>query len=69
MDILVKIYRVESEIQRAKAAGNYAKALSLYDQLIEMKQHLPNRLGLAKSVAEKAYLLENCQFYQDENLI
>ena len=65
MDILVKIYRVESEIQRAKATGNYAKALSLYDQLIEMKKVLPNRLGVAKSIAEKAFLLENCEFYQD----
>ncbi len=65
MDILVKIYRIESQIQREKAKGSIKKALALYDNLIQLKEKLPNRLGLAKSIAEKGLLLENSGFYDD----
>ena len=62
---IVDLYRIENEIQQAKARGNIKKALQLYDIVIEMKSSLPNRLGLVKTIAEKGFLLENCQFYND----
>ena len=65
MDILVKIYRIESEIQKAKAIGDLQKALILYDQVLDLKQKLPNRMGLAKTIAEKGLLLENSGFFNE----
>src|SRR6056297_3546024 len=65
MDLLVKIYRIESEIQKAKAKGAIKNALIFYDQVIELKQRLPNRMGLAKTIAEKGFLLENSGFYSE----
>ena len=65
MSLLVHIYRIESEIQQAKARGNYKLAIELYDTLIELKNKLPNRAGLAKTIAEKGLLLENLGFFRD----
>jgi len=58
MQPVIDLFRIELEIQRAKLQKQYAVALSLYDQVINIKKQVPNKLGLAKSIAEKAFLLE-----------
>jgi tetratricopeptide (TPR) repeat protein len=58
MQPLIDLFRIELEIQRAKLQRQYQTALQLYDQAIKIKQNVPNKLGLAKTVAEKAFLLE-----------
>ena len=58
MQPVIDLFRIELEIQRAKLQKQYSVALALYDQVISIKQQVPNKLGLAKTVAEKAFLLE-----------
>ncbi len=65
MHDLVDLYRLEQEIQRAKLDKNYNLVLELYSKIIEIKQQFPNRLGLAKTLTEKAYILERHGFHKD----
>jgi tetratricopeptide (TPR) repeat protein len=65
MKSLVDLFRLEQEIQRAKLQNQNQYALQLYDQVINLKSQLPNRFGLAKTVAEKAFLLEQCGYYRE----
>ena len=65
MKPIVELFRLESSIQQLKAKGQYELALQYFDQIIQIKQNLPNRLGLARTVVEKAYLLEQLGFRQD----
>ena len=58
MQPLVNLFRMELEIQRAKAQNQWTLVLELYDQIIKIKEHCHNKLGLAKSIAEKAFVLE-----------
>jgi len=65
MKSIVDLFRLEQEIQRAKLQNQNQYALQLYDQVITLKSHLPNRFGLAKTIAEKAFLLEQCGYYRE----
>lgn len=66
MKPVLDLFRLEQEIQRAKLRGNLALAIQLYDQIIAIKQQLPNnKLGLAKSIAEKGFTLEQCGFHRE----
>lgn len=58
MKPIVELFRLESLIQQLKAQGQFQMALQYYDQVIHIKQGINNRLGLAKTIAEKAFLLE-----------
>lgn len=58
MQPLVNLFRMELEIQRAKAQNQWTYVLELYDQVILIKEQCHNKLGLAKSIAEKAFVLE-----------
>lgn len=60
MQILVDLYKLDQEIQKAKLQQNYGYALKLLDEVIKIKQFFPNKLGLSKSIADKAYILEMC---------
>ena len=65
MKKIVNLFKLEQEIQKAKLQGQYNLALNLYNQVIAIKQELPNKLGLAKTIAEKGFLLEQCGYQQD----
>ena len=65
MKKIVNLFKLEQEIHKAKFQGQYNLALSLYNQVIAIKQELPNKLGLAKTIAEKGFLLEQCGYHQD----
>ena len=65
MKALLDLYKLEQMTQRAKIQGDYQQSLQLYDQIIALKQNLPNRLGLAKSMADKAFLLEQMGYPRD----
>lgn len=58
MQPLVNLFRMELEIQRAKAQNQWTLVLQLYDQIITIKEQCRNKLGLAKTIAEKAFVLE-----------
>jgi hypothetical protein len=60
MQTIVEQFRIENEIHRSKNQQDWQMTLSLYDQLIMLKntQPIPNKLGLAKVVAEKALIYE-----------
>ncbi len=58
MSGIVQFFRVEQEIQRAILSGKVQDALKLYDEILIIKQRYPNRLGYAKTLSEKAHLLE-----------
>jgi tetratricopeptide (TPR) repeat protein len=62
MKPIVELFRLESAIQQYKARGQFELALQFYDKIIQIKQDLSNKLGLAKTIAEKAYLLEQMGF-------
>jgi hypothetical protein len=59
---VIELYKANQELEFAKKQGNHMLALELYNRIIMMKQHLSNKLGIAKSVAEKANLLERMGF-------
>ncbi len=65
MNDLVNLYKIEQEIQITKLQGNYQHLLNLYSQIIKMKSKFPNRLGLAKSISEKAFLLEQLGYRKE----
>ena len=65
MKKIVNLFKLEQEIHKAKFQGQYNLALSLFNQVIAIKQELPNKLGLAKTIAEKGFLLEQCGYQQD----
>jgi tetratricopeptide (TPR) repeat protein len=65
MNNLVYLFRLEQDIQRAKLEGNYQFAIQIYDEIISIKQNLPNKMGLVKSITQKAFLLEQLGFPQD----
>ncbi len=65
MKKIVNLFKLEQEIQKAKFQGQFNLALNLYNQVIAIKQELPNKLGLAKTIAEKGFLLEQCGYHQD----
>ena len=65
MQPIVNLFRMELEIQRAKAQNQWALVLQLYDQIIAIKQQSHNKLGLAKSIAEKAFVLEQLGHAQE----
>ena len=56
MRILVNLYQLEQQIIQAKNKGNLIHALGLYNELIEIKQQISNRLGIAKTYAEQGAL-------------
>jgi tetratricopeptide (TPR) repeat protein len=58
MQPLIYLHRAELEIQKLKANGDFEKVLNLYDSMIQIKQSFPNRLGLAKTVVDKAWVCE-----------
>jgi tetratricopeptide (TPR) repeat protein len=65
MKPIIELFRLESTITQLKNQGQFELALQYYDQVIQLKQNLPNRMGLAKTAAEKAYLLEQLGYRQD----
>ncbi|MHA1584572.1 MAG: hypothetical protein ACTSVU_09455 [Promethearchaeota archaeon] len=65
MEKLVDLFRIEQEIEKAKHANNLNHALKLYNQVILIKQQISNKLGLAKTYAEMAFLLEQKGSYQE----
>ena len=65
MKKIVNLFKLEQEIHKAKFQGQYNLALSLFNQVIAIKQQLPNKLGFAKTIAEKGFLLEQCGYQQD----
>lgn len=62
---IVQFFRVEQEIQRALLTGKVQTALRLYDEMLEIKMRYPNRLGYAKTLSEKAFLLESHGFIHE----
>lgn len=64
MQTIVEQFRIENEIRVSKTHQDWQTTLSLYDQLIALKhsQPIPNKLGLAKVVVEKALILEQIGF-------
>ena len=65
MNQIVELFRIEQEIKKAKSQGMLSNALDLYNHAIMIKNQISNRLGLAKTYAEKAHLLEQMGFHQD----
>lgn len=65
MNDLVNLYKIEQAIQVNKMQGNYQQLLSLYDKIIEMKSQFSNKLGLAKSISEKGFLLEQLGYHRE----
>ncbi len=65
MSGIVRFFRVEQEIQRALLTGQIQTALKLYDDLLAIKSRYPNRLGYAKTLSEKAFLLESHGFARE----
>ena len=65
MNQIIELFRIEQEIKKAKSQGMLSNALDLYDHAIHIKNQISNRLGLAKTYAEKAHLLEQMGFHQD----
>lgn len=64
MKDIIELYRLAQNLEQAKKKGNYSLALEIYNKIIEKKLQLSNRFGIAKSIAEKANLLELMGFYQ-----
>ena len=58
MTPIVNLFRLEQQLTQSRMQGNYAEVLAIYDAIIQIKEQLPNRLGLAKSLSEKAFVLE-----------
>ena len=54
---VVRLFKLEQEIIKAKNQGNLALALKFYNEILLIKQEISNLLGLAKSYAEKGFLL------------
>ena len=65
MNQIVELFRIEQEIKKAKSQGMLSTALDIYKHAITMKNQISNRLGLAKTYAEKAHLLQQMGFPQD----
>lgn len=66
MNQIVELFRIEQEIKRAKSQGVISTTLvDLYDHAILIKNQISNRLGLAKTYAEKAQVLEQMGLHQD----
>lgn len=65
MNDLVNLYKLEQAIQINKIQGNYQQLLILYDKIIEMKSKLSNKLGLAKTISEKGFLLEQLGYHRE----
>ena len=64
MKHVIELYRLVQNLEEAKRWENYALALEIYNRIIVMKQQISNRFGVAKSMAEKANLLERLGFPQ-----
>ena len=54
---VVRLFQLEQKIIIAKNQGNLTLALKFYNEIFSIKQEISNFLGLAKSYAEKGYLL------------
>lgn len=54
---IVKLFQLEQDIARAKETGNFSLALKKYNEIISIKEKISNKLGLAKTFAEKGHLL------------
>ena len=64
MKEVVRLFQLEQNIIPAKKEGNLSHALGMYNEILQIKQTISNRLGLAKSYVERGELLEN---YGDRN--
>ncbi len=64
MKDIIELYRLAQNLEQAKNQGNYTLALEIYNRIIKKKLQLSNRFGIAKSIAEKANLLELMGFHQ-----
>ncbi|MHA1519052.1 MAG: hypothetical protein ACTSRK_02605 [Promethearchaeota archaeon] len=64
MKNVIDLYRLVQNLEEAKRRENYTLALEIYNRIIFMKQNISNRFGVAKSMAEKANLLERLGFPQ-----
>ncbi|MHA1674043.1 MAG: hypothetical protein ACTSYI_10485 [Promethearchaeota archaeon] len=64
MKHVIELYRLIQNLEEAKRRENYALALEIYNHIIVLKQKISNRFGVAKSMAEKANLLERMGFPQ-----
>jgi len=65
MSEVITLFRIEQEIKRALSEARFETALQLYNQAIIIKTKISNTLGLAKTIAEKGYLLEQHGFSQE----
>ncbi|MCF2139064.1 MAG: hypothetical protein K9W44_03310 [Candidatus Lokiarchaeota archaeon] len=64
MKDIIELYKLAQNLEIAKKNENYPLALEIYNQIIKLKLQLSNRFGIAKSMAEKANLLEHLGFHQ-----
>ncbi len=64
MKHVIELYRLVQNLEEAKRRENYALAIDIYNHIIVLKQQISNRFGVAKSMAEKANLLERMGFPQ-----
>ena len=62
---IVKLFQLEQEIARAKDMGNVVLALKKYNEIILIKERISNKLGLAKTFAEKGYLLNEIGYNKE----
>lgn len=64
MKSIIELYKLSQTLEIAKRQGNYSLALEMYNKIIKLKLEISNRFGIAKSIAEKANLLENLGLHQ-----
>ena len=58
MQKIIELYKLEQQIHQAKNQNDLPTALELYNRVIQIKQEVSNRLGIARTCAEKGFLLE-----------
>ncbi len=58
MQKIIELYKLEQKISQAKSHNDLSTALELYNRVIQIKQDVSNRLGIARNCAEKGFLLE-----------
>lgn len=57
MQDIVRLYQLEQKIILAKKHGNLSIVLSFYNEILQIKNEISNRLGLAKTYADIAEML------------
>ena len=65
MKEVVRLYQLEQTLNKAKESENLLLSLKLYNEILQIKQKISNRLGLAKSYAERGFLLKQYGRYEE----